>query len=1087
MGNFLWRALDLVERSQLAQKQLAEYDAPGSKILDRWRRQKPFDQDTFLQQRLDLAGLTLQSFTDILTTPDESLVKVIPQPDWLRQLLIGSQEAPSILPPPEQGIIDYFLMPVRPLVAPAIEALNAKVQELPIGTHENFWPSLQSILARKVFSIVSRTLILEMNIARIHGRLRGSDPKERFRDYFRQLENPAKVLQLAQEYPVLFRKVQETASAWASFSNEFIERLTDEWGLILSEIFSGRPPGNLTHASSTGDSHCKGRSVIILSFEGGCRLAYKPRSLTTDLIYQKIVGKVNRLLPDLSLRTIKTLDRQTHGWAEFIPYKACESEEQVGSFYSRQGRHLALLYFLGATDLHHENIIAHGEHPVLIDLETLFHPRFPGSHNPDPGQQAATVLAESVLGLGLLPTRFWSNLSNIGVDLSGMGGEAGQMSPHRELQIEGIGTDEMSISEQHVPIPERQNRPSLEKSTITPSDYHTYILDGFCSMYRTIVQNRDLIFSQETMDEISATCIRVIVRPTRTYGLILQNSYHPDNLRDALSRDLLLDRLWLSVPHRPFLQSIISYEFRDLSAGDIPYFTTTPASTGLRTSTGELISDILSSPGVEIIKNRLNNAGNDDMTRQTWVIKASLVTSALDSSPPIEWLPLTFGTQEGSPEVFLECALKIGSQLSATAFTTKSEANWIGLQYHLSTQSWLLKPLTFNLYSGQAGIALFLAYLGYCTGETKFKELAEMSCASALQALDDLDLTSIPHGAYEGTGGVLYALAHLSVIWDREDLLLQASSILNRIEPLNYSHGFDLISGTGGLIGCLSVLLRVTGDLRIISHIEACADLLLAKARRMDKGIAWDNALAGKLPLTGFSHGVAGGAWALMRAYELTGQKRFRDGALGALEYESSLFDGSAGNWEDLQEYRVIRPRSRYLTTWCHGAPGIGISRLEFITQIQGTRWHDELHMAIKTTLREGFGRSHCLCHGDLGNLDFLLEAAYVLNDEELLHKSRLIGNSIRERGEENGFACGVPLSIETPGLMVGLAGIGYEFLRLAFPDRVPSVLTLQPPRAAILASSAGLSRTAKGKNLTETEPVAAPDALPAEPTQPPS
>ncbi|HYO51923.1 hypothetical protein [Archangium sp.] len=34
----------------------------------------------------------------------------------------------------------------------------------------------------------------------------------------------------------------------------------------------------------------------------------------------------------------------------------------------------------------------------------------------------------------------------------------------------------------------------------------------------------------------------------------------------------------------------------------------------------------------------------------------------------------------------------------------------------------------------------------------------------------------------------------------------------------------------------------------------------------------------------------------------------------------------------------------------------------------------------------------------------------------------------------------------ETPGLLMGLAGIGYGLLRLAAPERVPSVLTLAMP-----------------------------------------
>ena len=45
-----------------------------------------------------------------------------------------------------------------------------------------------------------------------------------------------------------------------------------------------------------------------------------------------------------------------------------------------------------------------------------------------------------------------------------------------------------------------------------------------------------------------------------------------------------------------------------------------------------------------------------------------------------------------------------------------------------------------------------------------------------------------------------------------------------------------------------------------------------------------------------------------------------------------------------------------------------------------------------------------------------------------------------------NEYACGNPLAVDTPGLMTGLAGIGYCLLRLAALAQVPSVLTLEPP-----------------------------------------
>jgi lantibiotic modifying enzyme len=46
---------------------------------------------------------------------------------------------------------------------------------------------------------------------------------------------------------------------------------------------------------------------------------------------------------------------------------------------------------------------------------------------------------------------------------------------------------------------------------------------------------------------------------------------------------------------------------------------------------------------------------------------------------------------------------------------------------------------------------------------------------------------------------------------------------------------------------------------------------------------------------------------------------------------------------------------------------------------------------------------------------------------------------------EQRGWRCGVPLHVETPGLMMGLAGIGDGLLRVAEP-RLPSILMLQAP-----------------------------------------
>jgi lantibiotic modifying enzyme len=134
------------------------------------------------------------------------------------------------------------------------------------------------------------------------------------------------------------------------------------------------------------------------------------------------------------------------------------------------------------------------------------------------------------------------------------------------------------------------------------------------------------------------------------------------------------------------------------------------------------------------------------------------------------------------------------------------------------------------------------------------------------------------------------------------------------------------------------------------------------------------------------------------------------------------------------------------MVAWCHGAPGIGLGRLGALEQLDDTWIRAEIDIALSTTIQYGFASNHSLCHGALGNTDLLLTAARLLNrpeDHEALERATaLLVRSI----EANGWVSGVPLGVETPGLMTGLAGIGYELLRLAEPGKVPSVLLIAPP-----------------------------------------
>jgi lantibiotic modifying enzyme len=56
---------------------------------------------------------------------------------------------------------------------------------------------------------------------------------------------------------------------------------------------------------------------------------------------------------------------------------------------------------------------------------------------------------------------------------------------------------------------------------------------------------------------------------------------------------------------------------------------------------------------------------------------------------------------------------------------------------------------------------------------------------------------------------------------------------------------------------------------------------------------------------------------------------------------------------------------------------------------------YKEIKTAIETTIKHGFGDNHCLCHGDLGNIDLLLIANAELDDPEIAKITEKIASQI--------------------------------------------------------------------------------------------
>jgi type 2 lantibiotic biosynthesis protein LanM len=802
-------------------------------------------------------------------------------------------------------------------------------------------------------------------------------------------------------------------------------------------------------AGGAGDRHRGGRAALSARFASGFQLAYKPRSTAADRHFQDLLAWLNERGARPAFRTLRTLDRGSHGWIEFVVAHGCRSEEEIRRFYERQGGFLALLYALEATDFHCENLIAAGEHPVMVDLEALFHPRAGGIDVKQAEQLATRTINYSVLRVGLLPERMTTAEDPRGVDVSGLGSAAGQLSPYAVPTWELPATDEMRLTRRRVEMAGSANQPTLDDAGIDPLDYAAEIVAGFTRTYRLLLERRDALLAADgPLARFAHDEVRVILRATQTYATLLQASYHPDVQRDALDRERLLDYLWAGIEYAPFLAPVIPFEREDLLRGDIPVFTTRPIARDLWTSAGERIAGFFDESGLELAARRLRQLDEADLAQQLWFVRASLATLAMEGEHAQgTGYRLEKPRSRAGRRRLLSAARAVGDRLEALALRGDHDVSWLGLSL-IDERHWNLVPLGTALYDGLPGVGLFLGHLGALTREERYSDLARAALNSAIAQADHGQAAIRTIGAFEGWGGLIYTLAHLGALWADASLWDRAEELVALLAPLIEPD--EILDITAGAAGCLASLLafyRCRPAEPALAAAIQCGERLIALARPVEGGLGWSPSLPGARPLAGFSHGAAGIAWALLELAALTGEERFRQTALAGIAFERSVFQPEVGNWPDLRDPATLGIPGEgddpfFSTAWCHGAPGIGLARLASLPQIDDVEARREIETAVRTTLSSGFGLNHSLCHGDLGNLEFLLEARRAGVGCPVDRIAAGIVKSI----ERDGWLCATPLGVESPGLMTGLAGIGYGLLRLADPARVPSVLMLAPP-----------------------------------------
>lgn len=790
---------------------------------------------------------------------------------------------------------------------------------------------------------------------------------------------------LFEEKPVLLRLIAVLTRQWIESSAMLCRRLHADEADV--RVLAGTSPATAVTGIRAGlsDRHRGGQTVLTLIFDDDRKVLYKPKDLRVDAAWHSVVEWLNSQGPPVDLRAATALSRPGYGWSEFIEHTGCTSLPSVAAYFRRAGALLALLHCLAAADMHHENIIAHGGYPVPVDMEALLQGRvgLADDQSPHAAQHAAgDVIAESVLSVGLLPGYARSADGDAPV-----GGLAGGWSTTSRTRWRDVNSRAMRPVMEHHRAP-TTNLPHIGGEYQTLDAHFDVFLRGFRD-FSAFVRSRDWT---KALPWFTDGVVRKVHRPTQFYHLLLDRLQNDHSMSDGVTWSVQADfiaRLADWDDHTDTLWPIQRHERSALYALDIPHFETATA------------------PGLRRAQQRIDGLDEHQVHWQVELIRQT-------SGSPGPRADVFYGSEAPalSRSDLLDEADRINNLVSEYAIRRDSGAAWLGLNWRPDSEIAQPAVLGPDLYSGNCGIALFLA------AHSRTRNCAE-SGSLALAALTAIraDINggnaarvarSLGIGGAAGLGSIVYALCVIATLLDEPTLFTEAQRAADLIgdDLISEDTRFDVVGGAAGAVLGLLRLHRDSTAPHALQRAISCGEHLLT-GRPAEEG-----------SIAGISHGAAGFAYALQALADATGSGRFADEAQRWLSVEQ-------------QHRRVARERQ---PQWCHGAAGTGLALMKIAGSAPQIVAQSDIDDALHVAEQEWPDRVDTLCCGTLGNVEMLSAAgrhdAALQRLSSVLHTKELRGE-YRWSGGSSRF---------NAGLFRGLAGVGYTCLRLVDAS-LPSVL----------------------------------------------
>jgi len=963
-------------------------------------------------------------------------------------------------------------VPFEELAVPFVEVAREKVAKTTDGLYNGLAvrarAGFERGLLKKLSELMARVLLVEFRTFLACNQLlrqptadvlARSDSRA---DYLRFIDQTCETgwAALFQEYPVLARLLAIALINWIDATAEFLHRFERDITDIRRLFFSDQDIGELVDVQpDLSDSHNGGRTVISLTFRSGARLIYKPKNLSLEVAYFRLVDWLNQNGSPLPCRHVIALDRGDYGWMEFIENRLCETEDEAQRYYRRLGMFLCLVYVLNGIDFHFENVIACGEHPTPVDLETIYHPV--SDHFADDDDPITTRLRDSILRADILPNPV--KLHERYYDISPIA-RAREMKPPLEyLRWTNVNTDRMDFLTGNSPPRAAENASTSGDPVLDPTMHVDEMTQGFREMYRYLHLQRDkLLAADSPLRQMFQCPARFLFRATAFYQSILNKALNPDYLRHGIDFSIQLDvlaRKLLKAGEKSPIWPLVHEEAQALLRCDVPKISACGYDTSLRLRSGKTLRHCLARSAWESAESKLRALSEEDLSWQIRLLGAAMDAHAMrrisDPSPA----PEAQDSQPAAPvsglskDQLLRCAMDLARDIEALAiYGNAEEPSWLVLNYVPEADHFAVQAIGLDLYNGRCGLALFFSALERCAPGIGYRELSYATVAPVRRWLARAGLKEVERMGLSGLVGfpsLIYALTRIGTFLGDSELPAEAHRATTLVDRtlINADKKLDVMGGAAGAILCLLACHETAGGgADTLDKAIACGRHLLAR-RELDKcGARTWATFAGK-HLTGFSHGASGIAYALLRLFERTGDKEFLTAAQEAIHFENSEFVPERNNWPDRRPGGSLGDAAAQLdfkVAWCAGAPGIGLARLAGLHILDCPDVRRDIDAALTTSRSHLLQRDH-LCCGNLGLAETLLKAGMELSNPNWISEAIQLASQVAKRAEQNGnFGVISPSGFFNPTLFQGAAGVGYEFLRLAFPDKITSVLMLE-------------------------------------------